>query len=282
LDSAGKSVRKYASTDRAEPIDKIAPKHPIPMYWVREERILSAEPGMHRFVWDVRYAAPKSLSPGYPISAIPHDTPLEPQGPWAMPGRYTVKLTVDGRSYTQSLLLKMDPRVKSSAADLTSQFAMQRDAAQGMTESFDALSEIQSTRAQIKSVTGKVSAPDTKVKLADFDKKAAALEGAAVPGFSGIPLTGKQPENFSTLNQRLGRVLAIADAADAAPTTQTEAVAKELETALREEVARWREMKHVDLASLNERLEQDKAGKIDPEVRTGEAPREDADGDDEP
>src|SRR4029077_7913957 len=185
---------------------------------------LSADPGMHRFVWDVRYAAPKSLSHGYPISAIQHDTPLEPQGPWAMPGRYTVKLIVDGKSYTQPLALKMDPRVKSSAADLNSQFAMQRAAAKGMTESLDALAEVQSTRAQIKAATAKASSPDTKQKLGDFDRNAAALEGTAVPGFSGIPLSGKQPENFSTLNQRLGRVLAIADAADAAPTTQAEAV----------------------------------------------------------
>jgi photosystem II stability/assembly factor-like uncharacterized protein len=282
IDAAGNSVRKYASTDKAESIEKIARKYPIPTYWVREERILSAEPGMHRFFWDVRYPAPKSLSHGYPISAIQHDTPLEPLGPWAVPGRYTVKLTVDGKSYTQPLVLKMDPRVKSSASDLGSQFAMQRAAVEGMTESFDALAEVQSTRAQIKAATAKVSSPDTKRKLADFDEKAAALEGAPVPGFSGIPLSGKQPENLSTLNQRLGRVLAIADAADAAPTTQTEAVAKELETALRDTIAHWREMKRTDLVSLNEKLELEKAGKINPELRIGNGPATDVNGDDEP
>jgi len=282
IDAAGNSVRKYASTDKAEPIEEIAPKYPIPMYWVREEKILSADPGMHRFVWDVRYAAPKSLSHGYPISAIQHDTPLEPQGPWAMPGRYTVKLIVDGKSYTQPLALKMDPRVKSSAADLNSQFAMQRAAAKGMTESFDALAEVQSTRAQIKAATAKASSPDTKQKLGDFDRNAAALEGTAVPGFSGIPLSGKQPENFSTLNQRLGRVLAIADAADAAPTTQAEAVAKELETALHDMIARWHEMKKTDLVFINDRLQREKAGKINPELRLAGGPATDIDGDDEP
>src|SRR5206468_1162791 len=61
LDTSGKLVRKYSSADIIEPLDKIAPKHPIPMYWVREETILSAEAGMHRFVWDVRYSSPKSL-----------------------------------------------------------------------------------------------------------------------------------------------------------------------------------------------------------------------------
>jgi len=73
---------------------------------------------------------------------------------------------------------------------------------------------------------GKVSSAEAKQKLSEFDKQAAALEGAAVPGFSGVPLAGKQPENFSTLNQRFARLLAIADAADAAPTTQMETLAR--------------------------------------------------------
>jgi hypothetical protein len=281
LDVGGKLVRKYASTDRAEPLEKIAPKHPIPMYWVREKKILPAEAGMHRFVWDVRYSAPKSLGHGYPISAILHDTPLEPQGAWALPGRYTVKLTVDGKSYTQPLVLKMDPRVKSPATDLEKQFAMQRAASAGMNESFDALAELKSTREQVKAVAEKVSA-DVKQKLAGFDKKAAGLEGAAVPGFSGTPLSGKQPENFSTLNQRLGRLLAIADAADAAPTTQTEAVAKELEIALKDASARWNEIKKTDVAELNGLLEKERVAKIDPERRDGDEPSADVDGDDEP
>ena len=282
LDASGKLVRKYASTDKTPSLEEIASKHPIPMYWVREDKILSGRAGMHRFVWDVRYDAPKSLGHGYPISAIPHDTPLEPRGPWAMPGRYTVKLTVNGKSYTQPLTLKMDPRVKSSPAELVQQFATAQAAAQGMTESFDALAEVQSTRAQTKSVTEKISSVEVKQKLIDFDKKAAALEGAAVPGFAGVPLSGKQPENFSTLNQRFGRVLAIADAADAAPTTQTEAVTKELEASLRELAGRWREMKKTDIATLNQLLEKEKAGKINPELRSGEGPASDVDGDDEP
>jgi len=281
LDAGGKSVRKYSSADKAEPLEKIAPKHPIPMYWVREEKGLSAEAGMHRFVWDVRYPAAKSLGHSYPISAIVHDTPLAPQGAWALPGRYTVLLTVDGKSYTQPLFVKMDPRVKSPAADIAKQFAMQQAAAKGMNESFEALSEVQASRAQVKAVMEKVSS-EAKQMLADFDKRAAALEGSAVPGFFGTPPSGKQPENFSTLNQRFGRILSIANAADAAPTTQTEAVAKELQGALRDASMRWKEMKARDVAALNQVLEKEKAAKIDPERRDREAPSADVDGDDEP
>jgi hypothetical protein len=197
---------------------------------------------MHRFVWNVRYAAPESLGHRYPISAIVHDTPLEPQGAWALPGRYTVKLTVDGKSYTEPLLLKMDPRVKSTASDLTKQFAMQREATEGMSESFQALAQLKSTRNQVKAALEKSSSAQTKQKLSEFDKKAAALEGAAVPGFSGVPISGRNPRIFNA-QPAIRANHGIADAADAAPTTQTAAVGKELSVALQENLARWRQLK---------------------------------------
>ena len=120
-DSAGKLVRTYSSTDKPEPI---GPEIVVPTYWVRPTRIPSASAGMHRFLWNYRYARPHSLGYDYPISAIPHDTPLSPQGVLALPGRYTVKLSVDGHTYTQPLTLKMDPRVPVSGAALRVQFAL--------------------------------------------------------------------------------------------------------------------------------------------------------------
>jgi photosystem II stability/assembly factor-like uncharacterized protein len=282
LDASGKLVRKYSSADKVEAIEQIAPKHPIPMYWVRREKTLLTEAGMHRFVWNVRYTAPESLGHRYPISAIVHDTPLEPQGAWALPGRYTVKLTVDGKSYMKPLLLKMDPRVKSNASDLTKQFAMQREATEGMSESFQALAQLKSTRNQVQAAMEKSSSAQTKQKLSEFDREAAALEGAAVPGFSGVPVSGKKPENFSTLNQRFGQILGIADAADAAPTTQTATVGKDLSVALQENLARWRQLKGGDLLELNQLLEREKAGTINPERRIADASSTDVDGDDEP
>jgi hypothetical protein len=65
---------------------------------------------MHRFVWDLRYTPPDALRHDYPMTATYHDTPREPRGPIALPGEYTVKLTVDGKSLTQPLTVKMDPR----------------------------------------------------------------------------------------------------------------------------------------------------------------------------
>ena len=282
LDGNGKLVRKYSSADKVEAIEAIAPKHPIPMYWVREEKALSSRAGMHRFVWDARYAAPQSLGHGFPIAAILHDTPLEPRGALALPGKYTVRLSANGRSYSQALILKMDPRVRSSAAEILKQWGLQQLAAHGMNDSFAQLSEVKSVREQVKVALAKVSSAEASAKLAEFDKQAAALEGVTVPGFFGTPLTGKQPENFSTLNQRFGQLLAIADAADAAPTTTTEAVARELDAALKETSGRWSVIKKTDVAVLNELLDKQKVGRIDPERKSEEVPSSDVDGDDEP
>ena len=72
----------------------------IPTYWVRMPTTLSSAPGMHRFVWDLHETPPQSSEYGYPISAIPHDTPREPLGPAVLPGRYTVRLTAGGKTLT--------------------------------------------------------------------------------------------------------------------------------------------------------------------------------------
>jgi hypothetical protein len=105
-DSTGRVVRSFSSADQpAAPSASLD----VPLHWLRPFQALSGAPGMHRFIWDL-HAAPQGGFPGGPpISATEHDTP-ERQGAWLPPGIYTVKLTADGRSYTQPLSVKPDPR----------------------------------------------------------------------------------------------------------------------------------------------------------------------------
>src|SRR5262249_45685804 len=119
LDARGKLVRRFSSTDQPQPIDKDLI---VPTYWVRPTQILSTEPGMHRFAWDLRYPDPDSIEHRYPISAILRDTPRSPRGPIAVPGQYTVKLHVANNTFSQPLTVRMDPRVKTPAAGLAKQF----------------------------------------------------------------------------------------------------------------------------------------------------------------
>ncbi len=282
FDEQDRLVRRYSSSDKAEPLEKTAGEHPIPMYWVRPTQILSGEAGMHRFVWDLHHAPPDSLGHEFPISAIVHDTPKHPLGAWALPGNYTAKLTVDGKSYSQPFTVKMDPRIKTSVADLRKQFEMQSGSVEGMNESLAALAQVRSLRAQLKERAAKAGKGALADAVTALDKQAAELEGAAQSNFFGLPPGAKQPENFSSLNQHFGGILGVADSADAAPTTQATAVYKELEEALAKLVARWTKIRQQDIPALNAELKKTGLATIDPNKSPDAAPPADADGDDEP
>jgi photosystem II stability/assembly factor-like uncharacterized protein len=121
LDAANKTVRRYSSADEPDAPEKDLN---VPTYWIRPPQIPSTVAGMHRFVWDLRSPPPDAMHHDYPISAVHHNTPREPRGPIALPGHYSVKLTVDGRSSTQPLVLGMDPRVKTPLPALKQQFEL--------------------------------------------------------------------------------------------------------------------------------------------------------------
>jgi hypothetical protein len=119
VDAQNNVVRRFASTD---PPQRMIEGQQVPPYWVRPPQPLSAAAGMHRFVWDLHHATPPGTDQGYPIAAIYANTAPVPTGPWAHPGRYTVRLTANGRTVTQPLVVRMDPRVKTSEADLRRQY----------------------------------------------------------------------------------------------------------------------------------------------------------------
>src|ERR1700756_1765039 len=123
LDTQGHVVRRYSNTDKPEATVEELRKQLIPLYWMRAPRQLSTSAGMHRWVWDLHYTARASMRHDDPIAAIPHDPPRHPLGPNALPGRYTARLTVDGKGFTAPLTVKMDPRVKTPAAGLQNKFA---------------------------------------------------------------------------------------------------------------------------------------------------------------
>jgi photosystem II stability/assembly factor-like uncharacterized protein len=116
-------VRRYSSDDIEDPP---IPMRNIPDYWIRPWRPLLSTPGLHRFVWDVRYSPPAVDTPDYPIAAVVRNTPKYPQGMWAPPGTYLVRLTAGGRTYRQAIVVKMDPRVRAPAADLALQFKLSK------------------------------------------------------------------------------------------------------------------------------------------------------------
>ncbi|HTL06746.1 MAG TPA: hypothetical protein VL307_00770, partial [Chitinophagaceae bacterium] len=118
-DSSGQLVCQFSSADK--PYD--LPPVNIPLYWIRPQQILSSTKGAHRFIWNLHWQ-PLPLPVSYSIAAVYGQTPPNTTSPWVMPGRYQVILNAGAKTYTQPLLVVMDPRVKTSKADLQTQFAL--------------------------------------------------------------------------------------------------------------------------------------------------------------
>jgi photosystem II stability/assembly factor-like uncharacterized protein len=256
LDSAGTRVRRFSSADKPDPVNP--DELNIPLYWIRPASTLSAAAGMHRFVWDLHYPPPDSLQHEYPISAIYRDTPREPVGPIALPGLYTVKLTVGARTFTQPLTVKMDPRVKSSPDDLLKQFELATRITQAVGQDYVAVQQGRTLRKQLQGLHERAGQSAAGTAIAELEKKAAALQGD--PGGFGAP----PQDSLARTNSQLIQILGVVNGADAAPTTQAGAVFAEHEKLLQALLARWNELRERDVPALNQQLEQAGMEKVKP------------------
>jgi photosystem II stability/assembly factor-like uncharacterized protein len=115
LDAAGDTVRRFSSADRVTPVNPDTLN--IPAFWRPTPPTLSVAPGQHRWVWDLRVMSPASPGAGS-RGAGGGGGAGGGQGGFggrggsiALPGLYTVKLTVDGKVYTQLLRVRRDPRL---------------------------------------------------------------------------------------------------------------------------------------------------------------------------
>lgn len=165
FDIKGNIVRHYSSEDTLYKI----PEVDIPLYWIRPQQILSAAAGSHRFVWDLHYT-PLNLPPSYPIAAVYKNTAPTSTSPWVMPGNYTLKLKVNGQTFSQPLIIKMDPRVKTSLGNLQKQYDLSMLCYKGRLQITKLLEETVTAQNQIKELTGKTQ-NKLHASLIGLDKK---------------------------------------------------------------------------------------------------------------
>jgi photosystem II stability/assembly factor-like uncharacterized protein len=162
LDAGGSVVRRVSSADPPQFSAEQSERELIPQYWIRKPVLPAATSGMHRWIWDLHYTTPRSVQRGFPISAVPGDTPQEPAGPAAAPGDYQVRLSIGTHQWRAPLKVLPDPRVKLSPQDYTAEFNTAHELAALLDESSAALLSCKSLRAQLQKVTPKSGGPSSE------------------------------------------------------------------------------------------------------------------------
>ncbi len=249
LDAHGQLVRKFSSDDKPEVSEADLRKQLIPLYWLRPFRALSAGAGMHRWIWDLHYPAPDSPRHEYPISAIPGDTPRYPLGATALPGSYTARLTVNGKSYAAPFTIKMDPRVQVSAAALGKKFLLETRLAALLSQTSKAVIEAGAMREAVEKLS-KQATGATVDSVKAFQAKLASVLGS--PSGFGAP-----PSDEITLGRTNGQAAVLYGQiwqVDAEPTVAQSEAAAATERDGSDVMSRWNKIKAEDLPAVNQSL----------------------------
>ena len=244
LDATGAVLRRFSSEDPVVPSAVELRDELIPAYWPEMHGPLPKSEGMHRWVWDLHATAPAATHAEYPIAAVPHRTPLTPEGPLVLPGTYTVRLTADGRSETEPLTIKMDPRVHTSAAELEAQ----HNAQVAMASSLDALAKADLEGHSVAEQAAANTDAALATRLAPFSAALKTLLDGTGPGAAKhLPGIDEVTEEATALYAQLQQ-------ADAAPTAALLAAAQHVEMEGTEVLPGWEEFKQRQLPALNEAL----------------------------
>lgn len=242
LDEKGHRVRLVSGEDVADLSEPQDPEDEKP------RKKLEPKVGLNRFVWDLRYDPVQRPRDHYLYF---YQDGLD--GPLALPGRYQVKLTVDGASQTRDLELKLDPRVKIAAEDLEKQFTLLMDIRRELTRVYEATTQIRDLREQLKALCDRLpqsSALDpvrTSCRALD-QKSAAVLEQFIQPKIRANEDSLQFPLMLD--GQFAGLALYVGSGTDSAPTEAAYRRFQELKRRTDEQVAAWKEIIDSDLRAF--------------------------------
>ncbi|HKF47695.1 MAG TPA: hypothetical protein VKB38_10090 [Terracidiphilus sp.] len=266
LDAKGAVIRRYSSTDPVAPTPEELRTNLIPPYWPLVHGPLPAAAGMHRWVWDLRATTPTATRYEYPISAVPHRTPLAPQGPLVLPGEYTVRLTANGKEETQPITVKLDPRVHTAASDLQSLHA----AVTEMAGALDSASKADlAAHAVLEQLTGSGNA-SVATQLAPYVKQLNALLHGSQPGGGAAPGAREESPGLDEVSGGAAQVYGLLGQSDNPPTSAVLAAATHVREEIKEVGPKWRQFVSTQLPAINGVLRQ--AGR--PEINLKKTPED--------
>ncbi len=243
FDAAGALVRRYSSADAVPAFDPA--KDRMAPQWFAPPVGLSATPGAHRFVWPLHHAAPAELSSG----------DWWEDGPWVVPGRYQLVLTVDGRKLEQSLDVRPDPRVVLSAEAYAEQLAVARqvDALRAPI----AAAQGEATK-MLRAIGERIAAapPSLRPALAALREKVAEVAGVTMTSnpSNAWPFPPRRLDSLRFVRNALDGVYQAVQGADAAPSPDAKAGLAAITPTTRAALSAWRELVARELEEANRQL----------------------------
>ncbi|MBI3504197.1 MAG: glycoside hydrolase, partial [Proteobacteria bacterium] len=270
LDAAGKVVRSYSSADAAlnphpaidmAAYDKVCQARPtatycgLPLYWPARPLALSTGAGMHRFAWDLRYEPLpveniEDAGDEGATGAVPHATYDDANAPWAPAGAYTVRLTVDGKTYTQPLTLRMDPRVKTSVAALAQVATLSKEMYDGAVAAHAASRQARALVAQLGTLTGE-GVDAFKAQIESLAPAPALGRGGRRGGFGRRGGAGGTVVTLDAAsNAMLGAAMSM-QGADVAPTDREVAACAAARKQGATVLPKWNALRTTGLAAFN-------------------------------
>ena len=275
-DAQNRLVRTLSSR-AAPPFDEPLP--PVPAYWLRPAQALTVDIGTNRTNWDLRYDDPAALSHniGQVMAAVPGETPYTPRGAIALPGVYTVKLVVDGKTSSQKLTVHEDPRLGESApvmAGLRAQFDLEQKNVAGMAASHTGYEQAREMRARLQELARQSPAAVAEAAKT-LDGKVAPVQGqlsAAVSGPYGVPAYTGNP-GFTGVNGAFAGLMVIVEyESDRAPVDAQVKAFHDFCGDLNRNLALWRTINSTDLSALNRLLDRNNLKPVAPATPPADLP----------
>ncbi len=241
LDSAGKSIKKFTS----RPPEGAEGGAPGRRFGGGPARV-PAEKGFNRFAWDLRYPDAKTF-PGMILWAG------NTRGPKAVPGSYQVKLTVDGKTLTETFELRKDPRIETTQEDFQKQFDLLTRIVNKLTETHEAIISIRDVRRQAGDTATRVKDHPNGKAIADAAKtlsdKLTAIEEEL---YQTKNRSNQDPLNFPIrLNNKLAALASAVGGSDDRPTDQSYQVYDDLAGRIDAQLAKLKQVMASDVPAFN-------------------------------
>ena len=242
LDAAGAVVRKYTS-NKLQPLEE-----PLDPDDKKPEKQIKPEAGMNRFIWDLHYEGASSV-PDYYLYEYKDGA----RGPLALPGQYQVRLTVDGKSQTAPLELKLDPRVNVAQADLQKQFKLLLDIRDELSRVYDAVNQIQDVRSQVDGLKRRLpeggNAKNVVTAASELDHKLVSARDALI----NLKITANEDSLAypPQIDAKLAYLaITVGSGTDSAPTEAASREFEKLKKEADEYLARWAELQRTDVVGF--------------------------------